>query len=201
MSRCTHRSLVRAAALVVAAAASLVGAAAPAHAGVVGTLDFNTAGGHGFQVPAGVDTAVVDLYGAQGGGFSSSFVTSLGGGGGHVHAAISLTQGQWLVIVGGVGASTTPVQGDANGCTVAGGAGGYGGGGVGGTGHSDFAFDFCFPGAGGGGGTSVQPVFGSTPTAIAAGGGGASIGSVGGAGGGTTGSPGNGDAFRAKGGS
>src|SRR5690242_2458483 len=93
MSRGTHRSLVTAAALVVAAAASLVGAAAPADAGIVGTADFTTVGGHGLNVPAGVDTAVVDLYGAQGGTFSSSFLTSAGGLGGHVHTTISLTQG------------------------------------------------------------------------------------------------------------
>src|SRR4051812_3688758 len=98
---------VRRLSVLVGSAAALAGAA-PAQAGIVARFDWSTPGNHVFQVPPGVDTAVVDLYGAQGGSFVDPPQTLSGGLGGHVHTLVTLVPGQsWQATVAGAGQSKT----------------------------------------------------------------------------------------------
>src|SRR5690242_4651894 len=116
MSRYFQR---RGALLLLAGTALLTGGAAPAQAGVIGSLDWSGAGNHSFQVPPGADTAVVDLYGAQGGFFLGGELQFVGGWGGHVRTTLTLAPGQtWQASVGGMGQTKTIIQAGSGGCTV-----------------------------------------------------------------------------------
>ena len=119
---------------------------------------FNTVGTTSWQVPSGVTSINVTLYGAQGG----TGETDAGGKGGETQGTLSVTPGAWLtVIVGGAGGNYSGLTGGAAG--VSGGVG-DGNGGSGGSGSPG-------DGSGGGGGASLI-LNGSTPQAIGAGGGG-----------------------------
>ncbi|MFD1512468.1 glycine-rich protein [Halomarina rubra] len=90
---------------------------------------WSSLGEYTWQVPSGVESVEVDLYGAQGG-------KSSGGLGGHVAGTLPVTPGETLTIrVGGQGATKS---------------GGYNGGGNGGEGHGSP------DGAGGGGASDIR---------------------------------------------
>ena len=154
----------------------LAGAAAPACpapviAGATATVTCSYTGApQTWTVPAGIESATFDLYGAQGGeagapgvpGLQAPGPVSAGGKGAHVHATLSgLTAGETLQItVGGAGGGCADNPGDT-------GAAGFNGGGEG---NCDIGSN---GGGGGGGGSDVRTgTFTLGDRVLAAGGGG-----------------------------
>jgi hypothetical protein len=114
---------------------------------------FNTPGTYSWTVPAGVSTAMFDVYGAGGGtggavniGTGECFTGAGPGGlGAHVRATMSLHAGEVLtIVVGGQGGDATPVN--PLGCAPGGGGSNGGGAGAPGIGN----------GGGGGGASDVR---------------------------------------------
>lgn len=141
--------------------------AAPASAGQTGSASWTLPGVSTWTVPAGVDTAIFDMYGAAGGSvtqFGSANAT--GGDGGHVRAALSVATGDTYTVIVGGGGFIYEIS-----TCGSGGAGGYNGGGAGGTADASFADSCRNSGAGGGGASDV--LNGGSPVLVAAGGGGA----------------------------
>jgi hypothetical protein len=172
-------------ALVVAVGGWLAGPAGTAEAATTGSFIVGYCSAQNWTVPAGVDAAVLDVYGAVGGGFTSPDTVTLGGAGGHVHAALALSPGEVLTIAaGGQGGSTS--EESAYPPADPGGPGGCNGGGAGGDVVSDGPYNM-YPGAGGGGESAVSVSGASAPVLVAAGGGGASYFGNGGQGGPQTG--------------
>lgn len=150
-----------------------------------------------WTVPSGVTAAVLDVYGAVGGEFTSASGDALGGSGGHVQAALAVSSGEVLTIAtGGQGGSTGQQTGSS---TSPGGSGGCNGGGAGGAGQgSSSPGTATSPGAGGGGESQVSYSGAAAPLLVAAGGGGASFLGAGGEGGPQAGGPGSANAIYAR---
>ncbi|MFN2581891.1 MAG: Ig-like domain-containing protein [Candidatus Dormibacteria bacterium] len=174
---------------IAAFAVAFAGAGTAAHAGDGFQSFAETGGPQAFTVPQGVDSVIVDLFGAAGGTTDVTQPPAVAPGG-ETTETVATTTSALEVVVGGRG-----VDGTANGA----GPGGFNGGGDGST-----DVDGCCPGgAGGGGATDVRSgscASGLTCTvgdrvAVAGGGGGAGGGAdqgePGGAGGGTTGANGS----------
>ncbi len=157
--------------------------------------EFVVAGRYPFKVPKGVESIIVDAFGAQGG---AGRLGAQGGRGGRTVSSLQVTPGETLEIdVGGRGgdASSDQMHGGAGGSNggAAGGDGSLGGPGGGGGGASDvrqggttFGDRVVVAGGGGGSGGGTNCCGGSTGGAGGAGGGtsGANGGTVGGVGGG-----------------
>ncbi|HEX2401097.1 MAG TPA: hypothetical protein VHJ79_14105 [Mycobacterium sp.] len=119
-----------------------------------------------WQVPPGVTSVIIDLYGAEGGAGGPGCLPAVAGGlGGHATATVIVKPNETLAIaVGGAGGA-----GDAFEGLGIGGTGGFNGGAPGG----DEPPLFPGPGAtGGGGGGASNVTRGLTPLVIAGGGGG-----------------------------
>ena len=159
---------------------------------------FTTQGSDTFQVPTGITSITVEMWGAGGGGGAggSSASGGAGGGGGYVQATYTTTPGETLNVYVGGGGSGGGVSGAVGGggsvgcysivyrsstpLAIAGGGAGGGGGRSGSTGA----------GGGAGGGTTGQA--GSSSTSSNGGGGGtSSAGGSGGSGAHNSGSPGS----------
>jgi hypothetical protein len=150
-------------------------------------IDFDYTGSvQSLTVPAGVTQLQLEVWGANGGGSSSSsYGTYLGGIGGYSVAEMNVSEGQTLnIYVGGVGQSGTASSGTPQGGWNGGGNGGYG---------SSYSY-----GGAGGGATDIR--LGGSALAnrilVAGGGGGAGYGATqnaitGGLGGATSGTQGN----------
>ncbi len=179
------------------AALALLGVAALPQDAQAQTTVFNYTGAiQNYNVPAGVTSVTVFLWGAGGGVRNNGAVgSSLGGGGAFVTGTLSVTPGSVLdLIVGGGGSSSTVIASrgtsafGGGGFTGQDGSGGPGGGGDGGGRTAIRAqsgiVDLVTVGAGGGGGYTGQGGAGGLGTGTSAsGGGGTQI--AGGAAGGT----------------
>src|SRR3989344_5054567 len=193
-----------------------------------GSQTYTVAGADTFNVPAGVTTITVKVWGAGGGGGGSGDSTSQdgggGGGGGFSQGDISVTPEEQLdVAIGGGGALGTATGGSTDTGEGAGGggfsgvsrggtyliqAGGGGGGGGGGSSTSDQGGGGGGGAGGSAGGTGADGVSGSGNTGGTGGAGGGGLGGTngGGRGGGpeaaglSGGGGGGGGAFRAGGG-
>lgn len=176
-------------ALVIAAGGWLTGTAGTAEAATTTSFTVPACTIQSWTVPSGVTAALLDVYGAVGGEYTSPSGDTPGGSGGHVHAALALTPGEILIIAtGGQGGSTGREPESFSG---PGGSGGCNGGGAGGEVIGNGPGTFMNPGAGGGGESEVTVNGASAPTLVAAGGGGASQYGNGGEGGPQTGGPGS----------
>lgn len=176
-------------ALVIAAGGWLAGPAGTAEAATTTSFTVQACTIQSWTVPSGVTAAVMDVYGAVGGEYTSPSGDTPGGAGGHVQAEVALTPGEILVIAtGGQGGSTGREPESSSG---PGGSGGCNGGGAGGEVIGNGPGTFMYPGAGGGGESEVTVNGASAPLLLAAGGGGASQYGNGGEGGPQTGGPGS----------
>jgi len=105
------------------------------------TVEFNGVGAASWVVPAGINKAIFDIYGARGGRVFGDI--NRAGLGGHATATLDLSPGETIgIVVGGVGSDAIP----------SGGVGGFNGGGQG----APFPSPCCAGGAGGGGATDIR---------------------------------------------
>lgn len=176
-----------------AAAGGYVYSAGGAGSGTVTTAVYNTAGSSSYNVPSGVTSITVKVWGGGGGGgagSNGSGVGGNGGGGGYAKASITVTPLETLTVdvgSGGAKGGTNTFGGDGGGYSALRRAStflvqaGGGGGGGGARGNSNGGTSH---GGAGGGSTGVA---GNQPTTGGGGGGGGQTGSGGTAGGAASG--------------
>jgi Calx-beta domain len=184
----TTRKKTRLAATAGIAAAAFCTLAGVARADIMGEYTLVQPMAKVWTAPPSADVARVWAEGAQGGAFVNADGSRIAGGlGGSASGWLVLTPSESLNIwVGGPGADGGVVNGDANGCFLAGRQGGWPAGGPSGDARTSYPLSSCFV-AGGGGRASGVWHLDNSPVLIAAGGGGASVGAAGGDGGGLVG--------------